>query len=217
MEAEMTYLLEEQARKLENAEMLIERLKREVMALSFSVELHDRAAEKARALWAEAHPDKAPEWLRREDLMVWLMDRVERAEAVKKSLTSALVEISGFSAYWKCLRGNEEAWENVWNIATDALISLRTAEESSVVDSTPAKQPDDSSNTDGDGDSVIDDNHMQVELDCEALLELIEKKLSQRVENIKKAISSPTLSPELAAIGRELVRLAEMSLGEVEE
>ena len=60
--------------------------------------------------------------------------QVERAEAVKKSLTSALVEIIGFSAYWKCLRGNEEAWENVWNIATDALISLRTTEDYSVVD-----------------------------------------------------------------------------------
>ena len=35
---EAAYLLEEQARKLENAEMLIERLKREVMALSFSKE-----------------------------------------------------------------------------------------------------------------------------------------------------------------------------------
>ena len=92
--------------------------------------------------------------------MVWLTERVERAEAVKESLTSALKEISGFSAYWKCLRGNEEAWENVWNIATDALISLRTAEESSVVrliDGTPAKQPEDSADADGDGDSVIDD------------------------------------------------------------
>ena len=60
--------------------------------------------------------------------------QVERPEAVKESLTSALLKISGFSAYWKCLRGNEEAWENVWNIATDALSSLRTTEESSVVD-----------------------------------------------------------------------------------
>lgn len=180
MEAEMAYLLEEQARKLENAEMLIERLKREVMALSFSVELHDRAAEKARALWAEAHPDKAEEWLCREDLMVWLMDRVERAEAVKESLTSALVEISGFSAYWKCLRGNEEAWENVWNIATDAIFSLRTAEEYSVVgliDGTPAKQPEDSANTGGDGDSVIDDNPLQVEL-----VRLAEKSLGEVTE-----------------------------------
>ena len=38
--------------------------------------------------------------------------------------------------------------------------ALRTAEESSVVgliDSTPAKQPEDSANADGDGDSVIDE------------------------------------------------------------
>ena len=68
----------------------------------------------------------------RDDLRAKL-NRVERAEAVKESLTSALMKISGFSAYWKCFRGNEEAWGNVWNIATDALISLRTAEESSVV------------------------------------------------------------------------------------
>lgn len=92
--------------------------------------------------------------------MVWLMDRVERAEAVKDSLKASLVEISEFSAYWQCFRGNEEAWENVWNIATDALFSLRTAEDSSVVDlidSTPVKQPEDSADADGDGDSVIDE------------------------------------------------------------
>ena len=92
--------------------------------------------------------------------MVWQTERVERAEAVKESLKASLMEISGFSAYWKCLRGNEEAWENVWNIATDALISLRTAEESSAVgliDSTPAKQSTNAENADGDGDSVIDE------------------------------------------------------------
>ncbi len=123
MEAEMAYLLEEKTRKVENAEMLIERLKHEVKSLSFSVELHDRAAEKAIALWAEAHPDKAPEWLRREDLMVWLMDRVERAEAVKESLTSALREIEEIA----------EDWGLICDIVKSA---LRTAEESSVVDST---------------------------------------------------------------------------------
>lgn len=145
MEAEMSYLPEEKTRKLENAELLIEHLKREVKELNFSVALHDRAAKKARAIWEEAHPDKATEWLCREDLMVWLIERVEKAEAVKESLTSALLKIRGV------------AWENVWNVATDALISLRTAEESSVVDSTPAKQPEDSANTDGDCDSVIDE------------------------------------------------------------
>lgn len=95
----------------------------------------------------------------RDDLRAKL-NRVERAEAVKESLTSALVKISGFSAYWKCLRGNEEAWESVWNIATDALISLRTAEESSVVgliDSTHAKQSTNAANADGCRESLIDE------------------------------------------------------------
>jgi len=40
--------------------------------------------------------------------------------------------------------------------------------------------------------------------DCEAFRELIEKKLSQQVEDIKKAISSPTMSPELASIGMDI-------------
>ncbi len=93
-------------------------------------------------------------------LMVWLTKRVERAEAVKESLKASLMEISGFSAYWKCLRGNEEAWENVWNIANDALISLRTAEDSSVVDlidSTPVKQSSNAANVDGCRESLIDE------------------------------------------------------------
>ena len=136
--------------------------------------------------------------------MVWLTDRVERAEAVKESLTSALVKIIGFSAYWKCLRGNEEAWENVWNIATDALISLRTAEESSVVgliDSTPAKQFPNAVNADGYEDILFD----------------IEPSLHAQTEDMKSLLESQSLSPELAALGRELVRLAEKSLGEVTE
>ena len=137
MEAEMAYLLEEQARKLGNAEMLIERLKREVKELDFSVALHDRAAKKARAIWEEAHPDKAPEWPCREDLMVWLMDRVERAEAVKESLTSALRDI----------KKNVDDWNLQDYVTIRRLVkaALRTAEESSVVgliDITPAKQPE---------------------------------------------------------------------------
>jgi len=88
MEAEITYLLEEQARKLENAEMLIERLKREVMALSFS----------------------------------------------KESLTSALKEI----------KKNVDDWNLQDYVTIRRLVNaaLRTAEESSVVDSTPTKQPE---------------------------------------------------------------------------
>jgi len=121
-------------RRLENAELLIERLKREVKELDFSVALHDRAAEKARALWEEAHPDKAPEWPCREDLMVWLTERVEKAEAVKDSLTSALRGINEIAEDW-----NLYDFKQICDIAKSA---LRTAEEYSVVDSTPAKQPE---------------------------------------------------------------------------
>lgn len=152
MEAEMAYLLEEKTRKLENAEMLIERLKREVKELDFSVALHDRAAKKARAIWEEAHPDKATEWLCREDLMVWLIERVERAEAVKDSLTSALRDI----------KKNVDDWNLQDYVTIRRLVNaaLRTAEDSSVVgliDSTHAKQQEDSANTGGGGDSVIDE------------------------------------------------------------
>ena len=125
MEAEMSYLLEEKTRKLENAELLIERLKREIKELDFSVALHDRNA------------------------------------------------------------------------------ALRTAEESSVVDRTPAKQFPNAENADVDGVVVID----------------IEASLHAQTEAMKRLLESQPLSPELAALGRELVRLAELaekSLGEVE-
>ena len=155
---EEAYLLEEQARKLENAEMLIERLKREVKELDFSVALHDRAAEKARAIWEEAHPDEAEEWLRREDLMVWLIERVERAEADRPAETLLLIkELGRMSNKLDALKGslrniadNAAHWDTgcgpdasafgwIHDIAESA---LRTAEESSVVDRTPAKQPE---------------------------------------------------------------------------
>ncbi len=188
MEAEMSYLLEEKTRRLENAEMLIERLKREVKELDFSVALHDRAAKKARAIWEEAHPDA--------EFMVWLIERVERAEAVKESLTSALRDI----------KKNVDDWNLQDYVTIRRLVNaaLRTAEESSVVgliDGTPAKQPEDSSNTDGDWDSLND----------------IETSLRAKTEVMKSLLEYQTLSPELASIGRELVRLAEKSLGEVEE
>lgn len=162
---EEAYLLEEQGReimtlvkRLVNAELLIEKLKEEVGHWEYDFSMFDRAHEKAIDLWRKEHPDAGhtPDM---SDLNEWMVWRAERAEAVKESLKASLMEISGFSAYWKCLRGNEEAWENVWNIATDALISLRTAEESSVVgliDSTPAKHSPNAVNADGDVNSVID-------------------------------------------------------------
>jgi len=133
MEAEMSYLLEEKTRKLENAELLIERLKREVRELNFSVALHDRSVEKARAIWEEAHPgaEFIPGWM---ELIVWLTDRVERAEAAKESLTSALRDI----------KKNVDDWNLQDYVTIRRLVNaaLRTAEESSVVDRTPAKQPE---------------------------------------------------------------------------
>ncbi len=197
------YLLEEQGReiatldkRLANAELLIEKLKEEVKELNFSVALHDRAAEKARAIWEEAHPDKAPEWLCREDLMVWLIERVERADAVKESLTSALRDI----------KKNVDDWNLQDYVTIRRLVNaaLRTAEDSSVVgliDSTPAKQFPNAVNADGDWDILND----------------IETSLRAKTEVMKSLLESQTLSPELAALGRELVRLAEKSLGEVEE
>lgn len=128
------YLLEEQGmeiatldKRLANAELLIEKLKEEVKELNFSVALHDRAAKKARAIWEEAHPDKAPEWPCREDLMVWLTERVEKAEAVKESLRSALKDI----------KKNVDDWDLKDYVTIRRLVNtaLRTAEESSVVES----------------------------------------------------------------------------------
>ena len=54
----------------------------------------------------------------------------------------------------KRLANAELLIERLKDIAKSA---LRTAEESSVVDSTPAKQQEDSANNDGDWDSVIDE------------------------------------------------------------
>jgi len=120
-------------RRLENADILIEHLKREVKELNFSVALHDRAAKKARAIWEEAHPgaEFIPGWM---ELIVWLTDRVERAEAAKESLTSALRDI----------KKNVDDWNLQDYVTIRRLVNaaLRTAEESSVVDRTPAKQPE---------------------------------------------------------------------------
>jgi GGDEF domain-containing protein len=182
-------------RKLENAEMLIERLKREVKELDFSVALHDRSVEKARAIWEEAHPD-AEFMPCRTDLMVWLIERVERAEAVKESLTSALRDIKKNVDDW-----NLQDYVTIRRIVNAA---LRTAEESSVVgliDGTHAKQSPNAANSDGDWDILND----------------IETSLRAKTDGMKRILESQPLSPELAALGRELVRLAENSLEEVEE
>ena len=113
-----------------------------------------------------------------------LVRRVERAEAVKDSLTSALKEI----------KKNVDDWNLQDYVTIRRLVNaaLRIAEESSVV-----KQQEDSANTNRDWDSVID----------------IEASLRAKTDGMKRLLESQTLSPELAALGRELVRLAEKRLG----
>ena len=81
-----------------------------------------------------------------------LTDRVERAEAVKESLTSALRDI----------KKNVDDWNLQDYVTIRRLVNaaIQTAEESSVVgliDSTHAKQSPNAANADGDGDSVIDE------------------------------------------------------------
>lgn len=76
-------------------------------------------------------------------------------------------------------RDEREVWHLPQQTVDDArrIAALRTAEESSVVgliDGTHAKQQEDSANTGGDGDSVIDDNPLQVEL-----VRLAEKSLGE--------------------------------------
>lgn len=155
---EESYLLEEQGReiatlvnRLANAEMLIEKLKEEVGHWEEDFAMFDRAHEKAIDLWRKEHPDAGytPDM---SDLNEWMVGRVERAEAVKDSLTSALRDI----------KKNVDDWNLQDYVTIRRLVNaaLRTAEESSVVDlidSTPAKQPEDSADADGDGDSVIDE------------------------------------------------------------
>ena len=198
MEAEMSYLLEEKTRKLENAEMLIEKLKEEVGHWEEDFAMFDRAHEKAIDLWRKEHPDAGytPDM---SDLNEWLVGRLEKAEAVKESLTSALRDI----------KKNVDDWNLQDYVTIRRLVNaaLRTAEDSSVVgliDSTPAKQFPNAVNADGYEDILFD----------------IEASLRAKTEVMKRLLESQTLSPELAALGRELVRLAELaekSLGEVGE
>ena len=102
----------------------------------------------------------------------------------------------------------EEVKELNFSVALhDRNAALRTAEDSSVVgliDSTPAKQFPNAENADGYDDILFD----------------IEASRRAKTEVMKRLLESQTLSPELASLGRELVRLAELaekSLGEVTE
>ena len=119
-------------RRLENAELLIEKLKGDVGHWEEDFTMFDRAHEKAIDLWRKEHPDAGytPDM---SDLSEWMVRRVERAEAAKESLTSALRDI----------KKNVDDWDLKDYVTIRRLVNtaLRTAEESSVVDTT-AKQPE---------------------------------------------------------------------------
>jgi len=133
MEAEMSYLLEEKTRKLENAELLIERLKREVRELNFSVALHDRnAALRTAEETNHGTHDRPVETL----LLIKELGRMSnKLDALKGSLRN----IADNAAHWDTGCGPDaSAFGWIHDIAESA---IRTAEESSVVDTT-AKQPE---------------------------------------------------------------------------
>lgn len=158
---EAAYLLEEQGReiatlvkRLANAELLIEKLKEEVGHWEEDFAMFDRAHEKAIDLWRKEHPDAGytPDM---SGLNEWMVGRVERAEAVKESLTSALGQF--VEAYHKGLIGavpdvppafvmNNHGYPQSLFITRNLLeamvreaeYALRAAEESYAIDNPPA-------------------------------------------------------------------------------
>ena len=117
--------------------------------------------------------------------------------AIKRNSILAVYQNRNMDETFVCTTNGKEF---LIRLPIKTVLKLIIGEESSVVDSTPAKQPEDSANTDGDGDILND----------------IKTSLRAKTEVMKRLLESQPLSPELAAFGRELVRLARKRLGEVE-
>lgn len=80
-------------RRLENAEMLIEKLKEEVGHWEHDFAMFDRAHEKAINLWRKEHPDAGytPDM---SDLNEWMVVRLEKAEsALRTAEESSVVDL----------------------------------------------------------------------------------------------------------------------------
>ncbi|NCB44844.1 MAG: hypothetical protein EOM59_19810 [Clostridia bacterium] len=109
-----------------------------------------------------------------EEAMAWIVRRVVKAEAAKESLISALGQF--VEAYHKGLIGAVPDVPPAFVLGSpghppspfitrnllEELVkksesTLRTVEDSSAVDSAPAKQQEDSANAVGDGESLIDE------------------------------------------------------------
>lgn len=117
--------------------------------------------------------------------------------AIKRNSILAVYQNRNMDEAFVCTTNGEEF---LIRLPIKTVLKSIIGEESSVVDRTPAKQPEDSANADGDRDILFD----------------IEASLRAKTEDMKSLLESQPLSPELAALGRELVRLAEKRLGEVE-
>jgi hypothetical protein len=134
-------------KRLANAELLIEKLKEDVGHWEEDFAMFDRAHKKAIDLWRKEYPDAGytPDM---SDLNEWMVRRVEKAEAAKESLTSALRDI----------KKNVDDWNLQDYVTIRRLVNaaLRTAEESSVVDNSPANQPANAAEADVDWECLID-------------------------------------------------------------
>ena len=69
-------------RRLENAEMLIERLKEDNKQFKFDLDLYNNADAKALALWRENHPDTSECFVPGlGKMLMWLMEQIDNANA----------------------------------------------------------------------------------------------------------------------------------------
>jgi hypothetical protein len=76
-------------RRLENAEMLIERLKEDNEQFKFNLDLYNNADAKALNLWRETHPDVSKCFVPGlGKMLVWLIDEVDRLRGLIDNTTA---------------------------------------------------------------------------------------------------------------------------------
>ena len=76
-------------RRLENAEMLIERLKEDNKQFKFDLDLYNNADAKALALWRENHPDSSKCFVPSlGKMLMWLIDEVDRLRGLIDNTTA---------------------------------------------------------------------------------------------------------------------------------
>ena len=82
-------------RRLENAEMLIERLKEDNKQFKFDLDLYNNADAKALALWRENHPDSSKCFVPSlGKMLMWLIDEVDRLRGLIDNTTAKQPEVT---------------------------------------------------------------------------------------------------------------------------